>query len=274
MKMLTNVLLAGTVALAISGCAGKSYIGKVDVLGVGAGPQVSASDPNYIDSSMLSDIVVAYTPKLQIKEQDVGKNVKYVAGDALVKEYSGEPKLLADYLNSYQSMTNKILILDKNGVVAWSGYFKGDIKSSQGVYDYGITGVDRMPFDEAMEKFVIDGDEADFDEEKTIAFPKGNKESLLSGFSYSKKYPLLFTKLPDMKVTNAQGQTISTQELSNNGKPTVLILYMSKGKEEASLTGDVQKVRDVVDMFSGRSAQKAAKPQQVLTDMQQNYFSK
>lgn len=274
MKTFTNILLSGAVALSMSACAGKTYMGKVDVVGIGAGAKSATKNANTVNDAMLADIVVAYTPNLITKEQKVNETVKYVAGDALIKEYSGEPKLLADYLNAYQSLNNKILILDKNGVVAWSGFYKGNIKGSRGVYDYGITGADFMPFDEAMEKFVIDGDEADFDDEKVISFPKTNKDSLLSGFSYSKKYPLLFTKLPDMKVVTTSGKTVSTNRLAKDGKPTVLVLYMSKGKSDKNLASDIDKARNLVGMFTGDTVAKDAAPQKVLQDIQTSYFSK
>ncbi|QSZ42889.1 hypothetical protein GJV85_12480 [Sulfurimonas aquatica] len=270
MKTLINMLIITGITLFMSGCfAEKSYLGKVDVIGVGAGAKPVNPDMNHVEKAMLPNIMVATTPELQVQEQDVHTNVKYVLGDTLTKEYSGEPKMLADYLNAYSVLLNKVYIIDKNGVVAWSGSFKdNDIENAQGVYDYGLTGADRISFDEAMEKFVLDGDEADFDDDKVVEFPKDNTDSFLSGFSYSKKYPMLLTKFPDMEVLNSHGDKVSMSSLSNNGKPTVVVLYMSKAPD-SSMFADVSRIQS---MFTGESNSRVS-PQKVLQRIEEVYFS-
>lgn len=273
MKKLVNYLLIVVATLLMSGCAAKSYVGKVDMVAIGAGAKaVSTSDKQYINENALPGIVVGYTPNLSITEQGTSDTVKYVAGEALIKTYSGEPKFLADYLNSYQKIENKVLILDKNGVVAWSGHFSGtDINSAKGIYDYGLTGKDYMPFNEAMEKFVIDEETTDYDEDKKIEFPKGNKESFMSGFSYSKKFPLLFTKLPNMTIESSKGSVDLSNTISNN-KPTVLVFFMSQGDSGESLLKDVAKAKDLFNMVRGKASdKKAPTPNMVLKQLQDTY---
>lgn len=274
MKTLFNYALIVVALLFMSGCAAKTYVGKVDVVGIGAGAKPTTVDRQYILESSLPNVVIGYTPNLSVVEQNVSDTTKYIVGDALVKTYTGEPKFLVDYLNSYQNLENKVLILDKNGVIAWSGSFSGnDINSANGVYDYGLTGIDRMSFAEAMEKFVLNEETTDFDNDKKIEFPKGNKESFLSGFSYSKKYPLLFTKLPNMNITGSNGD-IDLSKIIGNKKPTVLVFFMSQAKKSTDLMDDVGKVKDMFDMARGKSAsQKAPTPEMVLKQLQDIYLT-
>jgi len=276
MKTFINILLVVAIPLFMSGCmAEKTYLGKVDVVGIGAGAKPVNSDSYNIDKSRLSNITVTNTPNIKITEQDVSKTVKYVAGEALVKSYTGEPKLLVEYLNSYQELSNKVLILDKAGIVAWSGSFKNnDIQSANGVYDYGFTGVDRMSFGEAMEKYVLDEELADYDDEKTIVFPNSNTDSFMSGFSSSKKFPFLLAKLPEMKVIDSNKNEISISSLANNGKPTLLIFYMSKQRDMNNLIDDTAKVGNMAKMFTGNSASRDVRPQEILNNIQTIYFTK
>jgi len=272
-NLITKIVLSGTAIAVMSGCGPASYNDRVNVVAVGAGHKPKATDRNYVDDKKLPDVQVYYTPNLKIKEQNASATVKYIAGDALVKEYSGEPKLMVDYLKAYHSFDNMVLILDKNGVVAWSGAFKGDdIRNAQGVYDYGITGAKFISFDEAMEKFVIDEDEAEFDEDKKIKFPTDNKSSFLAGFSYAGKYPLLMTKLPDMKF----GKT-SLSEIRKNHKPTVIVFFMAADeKQEKTLANDINKVQNLMGFVtgSGSSDEKIPAPQKVLTEIEKIYFKK
>ncbi len=276
MKTFLNVLLVLSMALLMSGCfAEKSYMGKVDVIGIGAGAKPATQDAHSLDSTKLSNITVAYAPDIKVKEQAVSDTVKYVVGDALTKEYSGEPKLLVDYLNFSQNLTNKVLILDKNGVVAWSGFFENyDIQNAKGVYDYGIMGVDRMSFDEAMQKYVLDEELADCDDEKKIIFPKGNIEKLAAGFSNSKYHPFVLAKFPDISLVDSNGKTLSIAKLAHNGKPTVLVFYMSKAPNKNTLGNDIDKVADIASTFTSKIHHSVAPvyPQNILEKIQTVYF--
>lgn len=275
MKTFVNILFFISMTLLMSGCfAEKTYIGKVDVIGIGAGQKSATGDAHSIEKKQLSNITVAYASDIQITEQKVNKTVKYVAGDALSKSYSGTPTLLVDYLNSYQSLSNKVLILDKNGVVAWSGNFKSrDIQSANGVFDYGFTGPDRMTFGEAMEKYVLDEETADYDDEKKIVFPKGNTEHFTSAFSYSSKYPFLLAKFPDMSLVDSNGKAVSVSALATNGKPTVLVFYMSKAPSTDTLANDVNKAASIAGMFSGNIGSDAPLyPHNILQSIQTIYF--
>lgn len=273
MKTLFRTLLLVAIGLSMSACfAEKTYMGKVDVVGIGAGHKPTSSDANSINKSTLKNITVTYADKIKIEEQDVSKNTKYVVGEALTKEFSGEPKFLVDYLNVHQSLDNKVIILDKNGVVAWSGRFStADVTKANGAYDYGITGIDRMYFDDAMKKFVLDGDEAaEYDEDKKIIFT----QDISSMFSNSGKHPLLFTKLPNIKVSNTDGLELNLSSLIKNGKPTVLVFYMSQAAKR-DLIKDVGNAINVVNMFSGvDSNTETLRPQRVLQSIQEIYFVK
>ena len=269
--LLTKTVLSGVAIAIMSGCGPSSYNGLVNVVAVGAGEKpTTKSDRNYVDTSSLPNIVVFHTPNLKIKEQKVSKNVKYIAGEALEKEYSGEPKIMVDYLNAYQNIDNKVLILDKKGIVAWSGAFKtNNITSAVGVYDYGLTGAKRMSFSDAMEKFVLDQDEAEFDEDKKIKFPQGNKDSFAAGFSYAGKYPLLMTKFPDMKLG-----TTTLSAIESNNKPTVLVFFMSKDTQSGTMQADVNKVTNMIGAFTGAAKVGSPKPQKVLNDIEEIYLKK
>ena len=265
-------VVAATMVLA--GCGSVSYNGKVDVVGIGAGAKPMHTDTNYVEKAKVQDIHLLYADKIKIKEQDASKTVKYIAGDALVKEYSGEPKLLVDYLNAYQKLSNLVLIVDKNGVVAWEGKLKTtDFDNATGVYDYGLTGADRMSFNDAMEKFVAEGDEAEeYDAEKTPKFPKDNTESLMSGFSYATKYPFLFVKLEDMSFTDANGKEVHLSEFTQNGKPAVLIFYMAEGKKSRDIHDDLSMASSLLHGFS--SDTKTVKPEVLLESIEKRYFQK
>ena len=80
MKKLVNYLLIVVATLLMSGCAAKSYVGKVDMVAIGAGAKaVSTSDKQYINENALPGIVVGYTPNLSITETGTSDTVKYVA---------------------------------------------------------------------------------------------------------------------------------------------------------------------------------------------------
>jgi len=274
MKRLMQVALVVVVAFLGSGCAQKSYVGKVDVVGIGAGPKPVAQNKNSVVPSKLNKVSLLYADKIKVEKQKTSKPVAYLAGRSLVKKYSGEPKFLVDYLNAYQSLDNKILIIDKNGVVAWAGYARTDnIKNAQGVYDYGLTGVDSMSFAEAMEKFVIDEDEAeDYDADKKFNF----EELKASLFSRSDRHPLLFTKLPDMQFISEDGKSVRLSQFVNNHKPTVLLFYMSKADNTRSLIDDVNKAASMVKMFSGGESSGTGEktPEKILEDIQTYYLTK
>lgn len=273
MNRFFNYGLILSIAILLSGCfAEKSYMGKVNFVGVAAGPQPEKVDPNYVNVKSFPHVQVVYTPGISVEEQKANDTVKYVAGDALVKTYRGEPQMMVDYLNAYQGMQYKVLILDKNGVVAWSGKFgKSGVQDAQGVYDYGLTGEDRSSFDEAMEKYVLDGEESeDFDSDKKLEFPKGNKSSFMAGFSWSKRNPFLFTKLPDMKFQGVNGEVTLSQIMSNK-KPTVLIFFMAKGAHERSLSDDIS----TAAYLMGRGgAAGVMPPDRIFQDIENVYFAK
>ncbi len=261
MKTLTTKILLSAVAIAMfSGCGPSSYNGLVNVVAVGAGEQPkSVNDRNYINKNSLPNIVVYHTPNIKINEQNVSTNTKYLIGNALSREFSGEPKILVNYLNKYQSLDNKVLILDKNGVVAWSGHFRGtDVTKSMGVYDYGFMGSDSIPFGEAMEKFVLDADNAE-------EYKKDKKNI----FNDDNKYPFLFTKYPNMQL----GST-NISEITSNNKPTVLVFFMSKDNSKNTLANDINKVSNFIGGFSGRVSSNSPTPQNVLKDIQDTYFEK
>jgi len=275
-----NSLMSMAVVLTLAGCGPATYNGKVDLVGVGAGPKPTRTDRHYIDPAKVPNSHLLYADKIQEKEQDVSTTVKYVVGDALIKEYSGEPQLLVDYLNAHQKLDNLVLILDKNGVVAWSSHFRtSNIADTIGIYDYGLMGEDRMSFSEAMEKFVGDLDEAeDYKPEKKIFIPKDNTDTFMSGFSRDKKYPFLFTKLNELKdaeFTNIDGQKVKLSSLINDNKPTILIFYKSKAaKDEASLQKDIDMAKDVFNMLKGgsTSSNSVPAPQIILQNVETTIF--
>ncbi|MBD3823712.1 MAG: hypothetical protein IE916_04305 [Epsilonproteobacteria bacterium] len=272
MKRFFKYLSVLFMALMLSGCmAEKSYLGNVNVVGVGAGAKPAKTDVNYVDAGKYNHSIVVYTPNIAITEQKTNDTVKYVAGDALVKSFSGEPSMMVAYLNAYQAFKNKALIIDKNGVVAWSGAFRGnDIENANGTYDYGITGEKRMTFKEAMEKFVLNEEVTDFDKDKVIEFPQGNGEKFLSGFSYAKRHPLLFTKLPDMKFIGEKGEITLSQILSNK-KPTVLIFYMAQGERARNLGDDLSQASYLLGVSE---APVVTTPAAVLQQIESIYLSK
>ena len=258
--LLKKIILSGVVVALMSGCGPSSYNGLVNVVAVGAGEKpTSVSDKNYVETESLPNIIVYHTPGIKIKEQDVSTKTKYIAGDALTKEYTGAPSLLVDYLNKYHSLDNKVLILDTRGVVAWSGYFRGsDVTQAMGVYDYGLLGTDRISFDEAMGKYVMDKEDAEeYKKDKKIVFTD------------DEKYPFLFAKYPNMRV----GNNDLSKVISNN-KPSVLIFFMSKDTSEGTLSGDVDSVVNAVKFFSGQESSSSLTPQSVLQNIEDVYFEK
>ena len=279
MKKIVKEVTWGVVLSSILiGCGPASYSGMVDVVGVGVGPKVKSADSHFVDQTKLASINVLYADKIKIKEQKVSKTVKYVAGGSLVKEYSGEPELLAKYFNSVQLRDdNLVLIVDKNGVVAWEGHLRTtDFKNAFGVDDYGITGEDKISFDEAMSKFVGDGEEAeDYKKDKKIIFPKNNKEGFISGFNYDKRNPFLFVKLSDMSFTSPDGGTVNLSKFTSDGKPSVLIFYPSHGKKEADLNEDMGMAVDAFNMLRGKAvSKKRPSPARLLKAIEDTYLTK
>ena len=185
MKTLVKLGLIALAAILMSGCATKSYVGMVDVVAIGVGAKpTTVEDKQYIQEDALSGIVIGYTPNISMKEVDIGLNdtAKKVLGK--FKKYSGEPVFFAEYMNSFHSDTKEtqLLILDKNGVVAWRAFVRRDINKMDGISDYGLTGVDTMSFEDAMEEFVLEEENADFDDEKKIEFPKDGEGSVMNLF--------------------------------------------------------------------------------------------
>lgn len=266
-KMILWSLIVG-LALFASGCS-TSYLGKVDVMGVGIGSKsVDTSDTQYVDESRLNNISVAYTPEIEIIEQKVSKTAKFVAGEALTKEYKGEPEMLSAWMNEAQGVVNAALLIDKNGVVAWHGYFRGsDVTQSLGVEGYSLFGgAKRITFDEAIKKYVGDLDKQDFEEDKVIKFEKGF-------FDYGKEGPFVYTKLPDFEVTKTDGKIININSLVKNGKPTLLVFFMAKGKEEADLMDVVKTTRNIASVLQGGEMDSGpVVPQQLFTNIEKTYL--
>ncbi|MEA3499554.1 MAG: hypothetical protein U9R41_00815 [Candidatus Marinimicrobia bacterium] len=274
MKNLMKLALVFLIGLMVIGCS-SSYVGKVDVIGVGAGEKPTSHDRHFVNESQVKNIKVTHTPNIKFKEQDVSENVKFVAGDALIKEFSGDPQLMVDYLNYSQKFNNLVLILDKNGVVAWEGYVKFlDFTNAFGVSSYGLTGPKRISFHEAMETFIGKEKKAKkYKEDKKIEFPKNNKESFAKGFSYEKKYPFLFTKLPDMGFTTLDGNKIQLSKFSENGKPTVLVFYMSQAKKTANASAELKMAADALKMLTNSGKRNEIPlPNELLKQIEDIYF--
>lgn len=271
-RMIQWLFVAGMI-LTFSGCA-TTYMGKVDAMGVGVGPKPdNMANLNYVDETQLRNVSVAYTPGIEIIEQEnVGKTAKFVLGDALVKEYKGEPKLIVDWLNKYQQIGNFAMIIDKNGVIAWTGTLRSDdIRSSNGIEGYSLFGGKKfLTMDEAMDKYVGDGKEQDFEEEKVIEF---KDEGLKGMFKGSKEGPWVYAKLPDFNVVTASGEEISISSIVNNGKPTLLVFFMSKGKEKADLEDTIETVQNVASILSGGEArEQAITPANALKNIDAQYL--
>ncbi len=270
-NLLVTLILLGIIVNACS----SSYLGQVDIVGVGAGEKPTTQDKYYIDPDQIDHIVLTYTPGLKSKEQEVSKGVKFVAGEALVKNFSGQPQLMVDYLNFHQKFDNLVLVLDKNGVVAWEGHLKFlDFGNAYGVSKYGLTGPKRIHFGEAMETYVGKEKKAKkYKKDKKIKFPKNNKESFAQGFSYAKKYPFLFTKLPEMEFTTIDGELVRLSQYTENKKPTVLVFYMAQGKKERDLGDAVQLATDVGKVLrGGEASHKVSRPQVLLKKIENVYL--
>lgn len=214
-------------------CASTSYIGKFDVYGVGAGPEPTASVRNAVDTAQLKYVKVGYTPNLTIKEQDVGNTAKMLLNSALTREYSGQPEFLAGWLNEGQQLLNAALLLDKNGVVAWQGSFDSDkIEGEQGVEGYKLMGGRQyLTFSEAFEKYVKKEKTQKYKEDKQINFDQGFFES-------GKEGPFVYAKLPEFSVQSPDGSLVDMSSVINNGKPTLLIFFLSeeRGGRDARIT--------------------------------------
>lgn len=266
-RMILWSLIAG-LALFASGCS-TSYLGKVDVMGVGIGHKsVDTTDSQYVDESSLSNISVAYTPDIEVVEQKVSETTKYIAGEALTKEYKGEPQMLSAWMNEAQGIVNAALLIDKNGVVAWHGYLRrSDVSQALGVEGYSLFGgTKRISFDEAIKKYVGDLDEQDFEEDKVLKFEKGF-------FDYGKEGPFVYTKLPDFKVTKSDGEVININSLVKNGKPTLLIFFIAKGKEKADLMDAAKTTRNIASVLRGGEMEaNNVLPRQLFTNIEKAYL--
>lgn len=214
-------------------CASSNYIGKFDVYGVGAGPEPAASVRNAVDAAQLKYVKVGYTPKLATREQDVGNTTKKLLNSVLTREYSGQPKFLADWLNEEQKLLNAALLLDKNGVIAWQGSFDSDkIQEDQGVEGYKLLGGRQyLPFYEAFEKYVKKEKTQKYKKDKQINFDQGFFES-------GKEGPFVYARLPDFSVQSPDGSMVDMSTVIDNGKPTLLIFFLSqeRGGKDAMIT--------------------------------------
>ena len=248
--------------LLFANCASQSYVDRLDVYGVGAGPKPDVEDPHNIDNSKLNHVKVAYTPDLVIKEQNVGEKTKAALGDALTREFDGEPKMLASWLSEKQDLENIALLIDKNGVVAWHGQFdKQDVPATIGVEGYRMLGgAQRITFGEALEKYVDKGKTQKFKEDKKIEFKKGF-------FDYGKEGPFVYTKLPQLKVKRTDGQLVDISEITQNGKPTLLVFFMSSARKKET----ADKVSNAIGMITSGGTQKIV-PQKVLYFIEDGYL--
>lgn len=260
-----KVIILSLLAFVIifSQCGSTSYVDRLDVYGVGAGPQPEKEDPHVIDESKLEHVKVAYTPELVIKEQDASETVKNVAGDALLRNFEGKPELLAAWLSEKQDLENVALLIDKNGVIAWHGQFdQQNIPEILGVEGYRMLGgAQRITFSEALKKYVDKEKTQKYREDKKIEFKKGF-------FDYGKEGPFVYTKLPQLKVQRSGGKIIDLSEVTQNGKPTLLIFFMSKARKKQT----ADKVKNAIGLITSGGGTQKIVPQKVLYFIEDGYL--
>jgi len=249
--------------LLFANCASQSYADRLDVYGIGAGPKPGSNDAHAIDESKLNNAKVAYTPQLVIKEQDVSKNTKAALGDALTREFEGKPELLAAWLSEKQDLENVALLIDKNGVVAWHGRFnKQDVPGVIGVEGYKMLGgAQRITFSEALKKYVDKEKTQKYKEDKKIEFKKGF-------FDYGKEGPFVYTKLPQLKVKGSDGTTVDISEVAQNGKPTLLIFFMSSARKKEA----ADKAQNAIGFITSGGGTQKIVPQKVLYFIEDGYL--
>ncbi|UCZ57908.1 hypothetical protein LGV61_06450 [Desulfurispirillum indicum] len=268
------VLALVILTVALAGCGGPKVYNlenQAALIGVGAGAAPGADDPFTFNMDAFPSLKLNYTPGILVKEQEVSDRTKYLAGDALSKEFSGTPQFMVDWLQETQKLTNVIFIIDKNGTIAWTGNFlyRLDLDELDGVVTQGLTGVKRMPFREAMEKFVVKGDTTKYDS-KPISFEKG--------FFSGNRSIFIHKRLPEIDIKKADG-TATTLEKQRGDKPAVVMFFMASGKQERSLSGDIDKVSDMAARWSDAikgtgSVKEEARPQEFFQLMQNSYFVK
>lgn len=273
MKKFIYFIMAMFMPFFMVGCvAEKSYTGKVNVVAIGAGPKPTDSfDRQYIKEDYIPNAIVGYTPNLFVSQQSSINSMNYIMGDG-VRTYSGEPKLLVDYLNSYQKLDNKVFIIDKNGVVAWSANFSTNIIGlTKGVDYYDIYGENFINFDQAMQRYVFDEQTTDFDDTKQHIFPEYTQKQYLYESDYQSKYPMLFTKLPDMKIYTSKGE-LSLSKIMSNNKPTILFLFISQKNKNNNLEGEMKTAADMFNAMKDDASNQRISPQQVLRELESTYF--
>ncbi|MCF7741392.1 MAG: hypothetical protein K9N00_06310, partial [Candidatus Marinimicrobia bacterium] len=82
-----------------------------------------------------------------------------------------------------------------------------------------------------------------------------------------KEGPFVYTKLPQLKVKRTDGQLVDISEITQNGKPTLLVFFMSSARKKET----ADKVSNAIGMITSGGTQKIV-PQKVLYFIEDGYL--
>jgi hypothetical protein len=198
-----KILMAAFVLLCCSSLllSGDKYDLNVIMIGIGA------KNPTFTETQF-PHIQFYYTPGLisQAETGETGKSALSMFGKAAREVFKGEPKMLEQWWDE-TDLRDHAILFDKNGVGAWEGSVARDDDDLMACKGKG----DESKLEDALETFVKDKDEADFD--------KGKK------FDPEEADALLEMKMGDFEVVAPAGNTVPVKSLFVNGKPTLVVFF-------------------------------------------------